>query len=98
LNLARLEPSKVIVSFSKEDHSHIFSFVTLIQAGLLHFVLSKMQITEISDEEVVNLIGGDPSVALSLNGDAKQAALVELNDANDAILSEFRSMQASCVC
>ena len=76
----------------------MFSFVTLIQAGLLHFVLSKMQITEISDEEVVNLIGGDPSVALSLNGDAKQAALVELNDANDAILSEFRSMQASCVC
>jgi hypothetical protein len=71
-------------------HSHFF------QVGLLHFVLSSMGITEISDEEIASLIGSDPGIAHGRSGQDKLDAQQQINDENEGVVAEFRSLQVRC--
>jgi hypothetical protein len=72
--------------------SHIF-----FQVGLLHFVLSSMGITEISDEEIASLIGSDPGIAHGRSGQDKHDAQQQINEDNEGVVAEFRSLQVQAL-
>ncbi len=60
----------------------------------MHFVLNSMRITEISNEEIVSLIGADPAIAAaSKNAEEKQQALQQMTEENESVIAEFRSLQ-----
>ena len=72
----------------------------LLQVGLLHFVLSSMRITDISDDEITSLIGADPALGVfpaNTSIEDKQQILRQMADENEAVVSEFRSLQVLCV-
>jgi hypothetical protein len=74
--------------------------VTCLQVGLLHFVLSSMRITDISDEEICSLIGADPALGVfpaNTSSEEKQQILRQMADENEAVVAEFRSLQVRCV-
>lgn len=62
---------------------------------MLHFALNSMGIVDISDEEIVNLIGCDPA---GKNKEDKQRIAEE----NEGAVAEFRAMQVrpchTCCC
>jgi hypothetical protein len=73
--------------------------LTFFQVGLLHFVLSSMGITEISDEEIASLIGSDPGMAhAQRSGQDKLEAQQQINEENEGVVAEFRSLQVRCSC
>jgi hypothetical protein len=56
-----------------------------------------MGITEISDVEIVKLIGADPAIAAAAkNGEEKQQAQQQMAEENESVVAEFRSLQVCC--
>jgi hypothetical protein len=57
-----------------------------------------MGITEISDEEIASLIGSDPGLAHGKSGQEKLDAQQQINEENEGVVAEFRSLQVRCSC
>jgi hypothetical protein len=58
-----------------------------------------MGITEISDEEIASLIGSDPGMAhAQRSGQDKLDAQQQINEENEGVVAEFRSLQVRCSC
>ena len=56
-----------------------------------------MGITEISDDEIASLIGSDPGIAHGRSGQDKHDAQQQINEDNEGVVAEFRSLQVQAL-
>ena len=58
-----------------------------------------MGISEITDDEIVHLIGADPTMATGhfKNIEEKHAALQRMSEENESAVADFRGLQVRCV-
>ena len=59
-----------------------------------------MDITEITNEEIISLIGGDRALLNGRTGEDKQAALLDMQEEDEDLVAQFRRRQVqprSCV-
>ena len=56
-----------------------------------------MRISEITDDEIIHLIGADPAMATGKNHEEKQAALQRMSEENESAVADFRGLQVRCV-
>jgi hypothetical protein len=53
-----------------------------------------MRITDITDEEIINLIGADPAAASGKAGQDRELVRQQMAEENESVIAEFRNLQA----
>jgi hypothetical protein len=99
--------SRAVLEFGKVSFRPFFvppvgmpnEHVTCIQAGLLLFVLNSMRISEITNDEIIHLIGADPAIAAGpfKSQEEKNDALRRMSEENESAVADFRGLQVRCV-